>query len=128
MKKCKNPTCEKELIGTSESRKFCDNNNKCKNDYHNGLRSKKVELADGLIATLTLQEHYKVILDKILGENETHVLSQRHLELMGVDLDSPIFEPYTVIYDFFELHIEFDQYLILAFVGDERVYLSRLKF
>lgn len=83
---CQYGKCGKELAYPSTIRKYCNNNNKCKNDFHNSVREVKVAWADQIIDLLALSEEYERKLDLILGNDCIQTISYDYLEMMGIDL------------------------------------------
>lgn len=87
---CKNPKCSKRLPNPSTSVHYCRNNNKCKNDFHNSIRKAKTDIADLLIETTIESYELELKLNKLLNKRRIRIIPIDDLDLMGIDLTSPL--------------------------------------
>ena len=125
---CKYNKCGKKLPFPSTSVHYCRNNNKCKNDYHNSLRKAKTDLADLVIETKLNSYELEQKLDKLLNKRKIRIIPNHDLELMGIELSSPLIS--LIRYDKEDLkfmEFEFVNYHFFYFVSTDEVGISRKK-
>lgn len=125
---CKYQECGKKLPFPSTFVHYCRNNNKCKNDYHNSLRKAKTDLADLVIETTLDSYELEQKLDKLLNKRKIRIIPIHDLELMGIELSSPLIS--LTSYDKEDLTImefEFANYHFFYFVSTDEVGIWRNK-
>ena len=125
IKKCKNIFCDRVLYNVSDSRKFCDNNNKCKNDFHNALRKEKAEFADKIVQLHLMSQEYQRRIEIILKNRKIKILPMDEFDLMGVDLTSEIFELKYVSEDMTYFEFRFEDYVIYSWFMEGEVAICR---
>jgi hypothetical protein len=118
---CKYEECGKKLPFPSTSVHYCRNNNKCKNDYHNSMRKAKTDLADFVLETTIESMELERKLNFILKKRRIRIIPIDDLELMGVDLSSPLFTMVNVVNDLTFFEFEFVNYQFLYFVMTDEV-------
>ncbi len=124
---CQYGKCGKELPYPSTIRKYCNNNNKCKNDLHNSVREVKAAFADHVVDLLSLSEEYKRILDLILKNRYIKIIPIDYLLQMGIDLSADIINLEYCTEDFSYFQLTFKNYLFYYFVKDMQVSIWRNK-
>ena len=87
---CKSQKCGKKLPFPSTSVHFCRNNNKCKNDYHNDIRKAKTDLADQILESTLEYSELQRKLNILLDKRRIRIIPLQQVELMGIDLSSPL--------------------------------------
>ena len=118
---CKNYKCGKKLAFPSTINHYCSNNNKCKNDYHNSNRKAKTDFADHVIETTIESMELKRKLNFIMKKRRLRIIPIDDLELMGVDLNSPLFTMVNIVNDLTFFELEFVNYQFLYFVMTDEV-------
>jgi hypothetical protein len=124
---CQYGKCGKELPYPSTIRKYCDNNNKCKNDFHNSVREVKADFADHVIDLLSLTEEYERKLDLILKNTYIKTIDIDALEMMGIEMSAEILKLEYCSKDFSYMRLTFKNYSFNYFVLDENVTIRRYR-
>jgi hypothetical protein len=124
---CQYGKCGKELAYPSTIRKYCNNNNKCKNDFHNSVREMKAAFADHVVDLVALAEEYERILDLILQNRYIKIIHIDYLVQMGIDLSADIMNLKYCTEDLSFFQLTFKNYLFYYFVKDKQVSIWRNK-
>jgi hypothetical protein len=119
---CKNHKCGKKLQFPDTISHYCRNNNKCKNDHHNAIRKAKTDFADHVIETTLESMELEKKLNTILNKKRIRILPIDDLELMGIDLSSPLFRKVNIDNeDLTFIEFEFVNYQFFYFVMTDEV-------
>lgn len=125
---CKYAKCGKKLPYPSATVHYCRNNNKCKNDYHNSIRKAKTDLADHVLETTVEYYELERKLKLILGRRRLRIVPFQQVELMGIDLSSPLLTFVNCDDEQFELiEYEFSNFQLLYFCMTDEVVFSNKK-
>ena len=125
---CKYQACGKKLPFPSSLVHYCRNNNKCKNDYHNSIRKAKTDLADLVIETTLDSHELEQKLDKLLNKRKIRIIPNHDLELMGIELSSPLISFTSLDHeDLTIIEFEFAKYHFFYFVSTDEVGIWRNK-
>ena len=95
---------------------------------HNSLRKAKTDLADLVIETTLDSYELEQKLDKLLNKRKIRIIPNHDLELMGIELSSPLIS--LIRYDKEDLtymEFEFANYHFFYFVSTDEVGISRNK-
>lgn len=121
---CKYDKCGKKLPFASATVHYCRNNNKCKNDYHNSIRKAKTELADALLETTIETYELEQKLNKLLNDRRIRTIPIQDLDLMGIDLTSPL-QSLTKYHDLTFIEFEFSNFQLFYFVEKDEISVWR---
>jgi hypothetical protein len=121
---CKNHKCGKKLPFPSTYVHYCRNNNKCKNDHHNAIRKAKTDFADHVLETTIEYGKLAHKLNVILGRRRIRIIPFQQVELMGIDLSSPLLKLIHTDNEQLELiEFKFENFqLLYFFMSDEVVF------
>ena len=123
---CQNLLCGKQLPFPNNSRKYCSNNNKCKNDHHNGVRNLKVNILDGLTEMISINSKFESILNGILQKRRIVIMKENYLKLMGIDLTiSEIFKNTHTLRNNEYLEYTFKNFILYHFIDEDQVAICR---
>ncbi len=123
---CQNLLCGKQLPFPNNSRKYCSNNNKCKNDHHNGVRNLKVNILDGLTEMISINSKFESILNGILQKRRIVIMKENYLKLMGIDLTiSEIFKNTHTLRNNEYLEYKFKNFILYHFIDEDQVAICR---
>lgn len=121
---CKYAKCGKKLPYPSATVHYCRNNNKCKNDYHNSIRKAKTDLADALLETTLETYELEKKLTKLLNDRRIRTIPIQDLDLMGIDLTSPLLS-LAKYHDLTFIEFEFSNFQLFYFVEKDEVSVWR---
>lgn len=120
---CKNVGCHRKLPYSSAGRKYCDNNNICKNTYNNSKRSAKIAFADHILMLSEESHEYERKLEQILNDECEQTIPINYFEIMEIDLTSPLF---TYKYDDLDfIYFSFNNYDLCYSVQDDMVTIRK---
>lgn len=123
---CKYAKCGKKLPYPSATVHYCRNNNKCKNDYHNSIRKAKTDLADHVLETTVEYYELERKLTKLLNDRRIRTIPIQDLDLMGIDLTSPLLS-FAKYHDLTFIEFEFSNFQLFYFVEKDEVSIWRNK-
>ncbi len=125
---CQYSLCGKKLPFPNSLRKYCSNNNKCKNDHHNGVRDLKVKMVDRLSEIMSKILSIEKLLNSILQKRKLVFIKDNYLKLMGIDLmiNEVFHNTYTSIDNKYSEYT-FKNFRVYHFVDDEKVAVWRSK-
>lgn len=124
---CQYGKCGKELPHPSTIRKYCNNNNKCKNDFHNSVREVKAAFADHVIDLVALSKEYERKLDLILKNRYLKTIHIDVLGMMGIEMSAEILKLEYCSKDFSYMRLTFKNYSFNYYVLDENVTIRRYR-